>query len=145
MIAKFDDDDLYGDHYLLDSTFALDYSGAELVGKHARYLYLESLNATVLQSPEKEHRWTDLAGGPTMVGPRATWESTPFEDRTLGEDTTFQRAILAAGGGIYSADRFNFMQLRLAKSGHTWHIEDERILANGEVRSFGKATEHVQL
>ncbi|GEK79698.1 glycosyltransferase [Agrococcus baldri] len=145
VIAKFDDDDLYGDHYLLDSTFALDYSGAELVGKHARYLYLESIDATVLQSPEREHRWTDLIGGPTMVGPRATWEATPFEDRTLGEDTAFQRAILAAGGGIYSADRFNFMQLRLAKSGHTWHIEDERILANGLVHGYGKANEHVQL
>ncbi|WP_347754303.1 glycosyltransferase [Agrococcus sp. ProA11] len=145
VIAKLDDDDLYGDHYLLDSCFALDYSGAELVGKHARYLYLESLDATVLQSPEREHRWTDLVGGPTMVGPRATWEATPFEDRTLGEDTTFQRAVLAAGGGIYSADRFNFMQLRAARSGHTWHIEDERILANGDVHSFGRATDHVLL
>ena len=45
-----------------------------------------------------------------MVGPRDTWLATPFEDRTLGEDTTFQRGILEAGGGIYSADRFNFIQ-----------------------------------
>ncbi|SDS35114.1 glycosyltransferase [Agrococcus carbonis] len=144
IVAKLDDDDLYGEHYLLDSCFALDYSGAELVGKHARYLYLESADATVLQSPEREHRWTDLVGGPTMVGPRATWEATPFEDRTLGEDTAFQRAILAAGGGIYSADRFNFLQLRSAR-GHTWSIDDERILANSDVHSFGRATEHILL
>ena len=145
VIAKFDDDDIYGEHYLLDSCFALDYSGAELVGKHARYLYLQAMDATVLQSPEREHRWTDLVGGPTMVGPRATWESTPFEDRTLGEDTTFQRAVLAAGGGIYSADRFNFIQIRTARTGHTWHIEDERILANGHVHGFGSAEQHVLL
>lgn len=143
LIAKFDDDDLYGDHYLLDSCFALDYSGAELVGKHARYLYLESVDATVLQYPHQEHRWTDLVGGPTMVGPRGTWQATPFGDRTLGEDTTFQRAVIAAGGGIYSADRFNFMQLRNARAGHTWHTEDERILANGDVIAFGKATDHI--
>ena len=145
VIAKFDDDDIYGEHYLLDSCFALDYSGAELVGKHARYLYLQAMDATVLQSPEREHRWTDLVGGPTMVGPRATWESTPFEDRTLGEDTTFQRAVLAAGGGVYSADRFNFIQIRTARTGHTWHIEDERILANGHVHGFGLAEQHVLL
>ncbi len=143
VIAKFDDDDLYGEHYLLDACFALDYSGAELVGKEARYLYLESMDATVLQHPHREHRWADLVGGPTMVGPRATWAETPFEDRTLGEDTTFQRAILAAGGGIYSADRFNFIQMRGARDGHTWRTEDERILANSDVLSFGLAHEHV--
>ncbi len=145
VIAKFDDDDIYGEHYLLDSCFALDYSGAELVGKHARYLYLQAMDATVLENPEREHRWTNLVGGPTMVGPRTTWEAAPFEDRTLGEDTTFQRAVLAAGGGIYSADRFNFIQIRTARAGHTWHIEDERIIANGRVHSFGRSEQHVLL
>ena len=145
VIAKLDDDDVYGEHYLADACFALDYSGADLVGKEARYLYLESIDATVLQSPHREHRWADLVGGPTMVGPRSTWAATPFEDRTLGEDTTFQRAILAAGGGIYSADRFNFIQVRGSGSGHTWHIEDERVLANSVVHGFGRADEHVLL
>ncbi|WP_413316671.1 glycosyltransferase [Agrococcus sp. 1P02AA] len=145
VIAKLDDDDVYGDHYLLDSCFALDYSGAELVGKEARYLHLAAIDATVLQNPQREHRWSDLVGGPTMVGPRSTWQATPFDDRTLGEDTTFQRAILAAGGGIYSADRFNFIQMRSARAGHTWHTEDERILANSDVLSFGLAEAHVRL
>lgn len=143
VIAKFDDDDLYGQHYLLDACFALDYSGAELVGKEARYLYLESMDATVLQNAHREHRWADLVGGPTMVGPRSTWTATPFEHRTLGEDTTFQRAILAAGGGIYSADRYNFIQMRGARAGHTWRSDDERILANSEVLAFGLAERHV--
>lgn len=143
VIAKLDDDDLYGEHYLADACFALDYSGAELVGKEARYLHLEAVGATVLQNPHREHRWVDLVGGPTMVGPRATWLATPFEDRTLGEDTTFQRGILAAGGGIYSADRFGFIQMRGARDGHTWSTEDERILANSQVLSFGLAAEHV--
>ena len=145
VIAKLDDDDLYGDHYLSDACFALDYSAAELVGKEARYCYLEALDATVLQNPHREHRWADLVGGPTMVGPRSTWTATPFEDRTLGEDTAFQRGILAAGGGIYSADRYSFIQMRGARAGHTWRTEDERILANSEVRSFGVAERHVLL
>lgn len=143
VLAKMDDDDLYGAHYLEDACFALGYSGADLVGKEARYLHLASRGATVLQSPHREHRWADLVGGPTMVGPRATWLAHPFEDRTLGEDTAFQASILASGGGIYSADRWGFIQMRDARAGHTWAIEDERILANGVVHSFGLPEEHV--
>nr|WP_306238689.1 glycosyltransferase [Ornithinimicrobium sp. HY1745] len=145
LLAKLDDDDLYGDHYLSDSAHALDYSGADLVGKHARFTYLADVGATVLQYPYKEHRWTDLVGGPTMIGPRRTFVETPFEDRTLGEDTAFQRSILAAGGGIYSADRFNFIQMRGASANHTWSTEDERILANGRVQAYGLVTDHVML
>ncbi|MGN6005339.1 hypothetical protein, partial [Escherichia coli] len=39
-IAKMDDDDLYGDHYLFESLAAADYARAEVVGKHAHYLHL---------------------------------------------------------------------------------------------------------
>lgn len=145
VVAKLDDDDLYGRHYLADSCFALDYSGAQLVGKEARHLHLASYDATVLQNPHREHRWVDLVGGPTMVGPRATFLAHPFEDRTLGEDTAFQRAILAADGGIYSADRFGFIQMRGVGSGHTWHTEDERILANSDVVAYGLAEKHVMV
>ncbi|WP_404311781.1 glycosyltransferase [Agrococcus terreus] len=145
VIAKLDDDDLYGRHYLADSCFALDYSGAELVGKEARHLHLASFDATVLQNPHREHRWADLVGGPTMVGPRSTFLAHPFEDRTLGEDTAFQCAIVEAGGGIYSADRFGFIQMRGAGSGHTWHTEDERILANSDVIAYGLAEAHVMV
>lgn len=145
VIAKLDDDDLYGRHYLADSCFALDYSGAELVGKEARHLHLASFDATVLQNPHREHRWADLVGGPTMVGARSTFLAHPFEDRTLGEDTAFQRAIVEAGGGIYSADRFGFIQMRGAGSGHTWHTEDERILANSDVIAYGLAEAHVMV
>ncbi|USQ79879.1 glycosyltransferase [Ornithinimicrobium faecis] len=143
LIAKLDDDDLYGDHYLADSAHALDYSGADLVGKHARFTYLADVGATVLQYPQREHRWTDLVGGPTMVAPRTTFVETPFADRTLGEDTTFQRALLAAGGSIYSADRFNFIQMRGSSGDHTWSTEDEQILANGRVQAYGLVTDHV--
>ncbi|SMX96351.1 glycosyltransferase family protein [Brevibacterium aurantiacum] len=42
VIAKMDDDDIYGAHYLSDQLAALRYSGADLVGKQAHYLYLTS-------------------------------------------------------------------------------------------------------
>lgn len=142
LIATFDNDDLCGDHYVADACFALDYSGAQLVGKEARYIDLQAIDATVPQNPHREHPWSGLVGAHDG-GARATWVETPFAHRTLGEDTTFQRAILPAGGGIYSADRFNFIQMRGARAGHTWYTEDERLLANGVVQGCGLAAAHV--
>ena len=47
MIAKFDDDDLYGPHHLWDLVRAAEYSGAALVGKTSEYVYLAGADRTV--------------------------------------------------------------------------------------------------
>ncbi|MEK8227732.1 hypothetical protein NKG05_18930 [Oerskovia sp. M15] len=41
VVAKMDDDDLYGPQYLSDQLYAMAYSGAEVVGKQAHYMYVE--------------------------------------------------------------------------------------------------------
>ena len=144
VIAKFDDDDYYAPNYLSDALYALSFSRADVVGKQARYVRLDSLGATVIANPEREHRFTDLVAGPTLLGPRATFERVPFESRTTGEDTSFQRNLLDAGGSIYAADRFNFIQFR-SGHGHTWQASDASILANGRVVAFANLAEHVTI
>ncbi len=44
-----DDDNFYGTHYLTDLVRALDYTGADLVGKWAHLVHLESSGATLLR------------------------------------------------------------------------------------------------
>lgn len=141
-IAKFDDDDLYLPHYLEDMRNAAMYSGADLIGKQACYAYIESKNAIVLRRPEREHIWTNFVAGPTLFGPRATFESFPFENRTNGEDTALLRTLERKGRYIYSADRFNFIQVRGDK--HTWKLADAEFMAQGEVRTFGLTEDHVE-
>lgn len=141
-IAKFDDDDYYLPHYLEDMRNAVMYSGADLVGKQAAYAYVESSNALVLRKPDQEHLWTNFVAGPTLFGPRSTFEQHQFEDRTTGEDTAFLKSILAARGHIYSTDRFNFIQVR--GTNHTWKLSDAEFIAQGEVRSFGLNEAHVE-
>lgn len=141
-IAKFDDDDYYLPHYLEDMRNAVMYSGADLVGKQAAYAYVEGSNALVLRRPDQEHLWTNFVAGPTLFGPRETFEQHPFEDRTTGEDTAFLKSILAANGHIYSTDRFNFIQVR--GNNHTWKLSDAEFVAQGEVRSFGLNEAHVE-
>ncbi|MGD7003629.1 glycosyltransferase family protein [Corynebacterium halotolerans] len=142
VVAKFDDDDLYGPFYLLDQLNALSFSGADLVGKEAAYAYLESNDVLVLRRPTREHRWTDFIAGPTLVGYRRVFEEIPFADITHGEDSAFLVDVLDAGMKIYAADRFNFIQVR-GHGAHTWSATDAEFLANGIVESFGLNTRHV--
>ena len=141
VIAKMDDDDVYGAHYLSDQLAALRYSSADLVGKQAHYLHMRGSDIVICRFPEREHRYTDLVMGPTLMAHKSTLLEHPFAERTLGEDTDLQRRLVAAGARIYSADRFNFVQIRGSHS-HTWNVEDSLLLANGNVHAFGYAEGH---
>ena len=141
IIAKMDDDDVYGAHYLSDQLAAMCYSNADLVGKQAHYLHIRGSDIVICRFPEREHRFTDLVMGPTLMTRRSTLTAQPFAERTLGEDTDLQKRLIANGARIYSTDRFNFVQVR-DSHGHTWTVEDNLLLANGNVHSFGYAPGH---
>lgn len=142
VVAKMDDDDLYGEHYLSDQLDAMAYSGAEVVGKQAHYLYVASLHATILRFAEREHRYTAFVMGPTIVARRALAERVRFADVGRGEDTGFLRSAVDRGARVFSADRFNFVQVR-SGGAHTWDVTDAELLSSGEVQFYGRADRHV--
>lgn len=144
VVAKMDDDDHYGPHYLSDQLYALEYSKADIVGKQAHYMHLRSSNATVLRFGSREHRYTDFVMGPTIVARRSLVLELPFPALGLGEDTGFLRQAAAAGKRIYSADRFNYFQVREA-TGHTWQVDDATLLASGDLRFYGGPHEHTDI
>ena len=144
VVAKMDDDDHYGAHYLGDQLHALAYSQAEIVGKQAHYVHLAGPRATILRNAEREHRYTDFVMGPTITTRRRTAGEHPFPAVGLGEDTGFLRAATAAGLRIYSADRFNFFQIRSGAE-HTWQIADAELLAGGELKFYGGPSEHTDI
>lgn len=144
VVAKIDDDDGYGPHYLADQVAALGYSGADVVGKQAHYLYLAGADVMLLRSPEREHRFTDRVSGPTLVTTRDLARAVPFPALPRGEDTGFLAAAVAAGARVYSADRFNFLQMRGADpAAHTWTATDAELLAGGDVEVAGLHPAHV--
>lgn len=144
VLTKMDDDDWYGPHYLADQLAMLQVTQADVVGKQASYLYVESFDATLLRFEEKEHRWTDFVLGPTLMARREVFEAHPFRDRTTGEDTGFLQDVVDGGGRIYATDRFNFRQFR-GGHGHTWTISDQHVLSTGRVTSFGGDLAHLGL
>ncbi|QQQ64246.1 glycosyltransferase [Paenarthrobacter ureafaciens] len=142
VLTKMDDDDYYGPNYLQDMLHALNYSNADVVGKLAHHMHFSATNATVLRMPHMEHRTSRMVMGPTMTAHRQVFETHPFESRNRGEDTAFLKSVTTAGLTIYSADRFNFCQMRQGH-GHTWDVTDEELAALGEVKFFGDPREHV--
>ncbi|WP_343068437.1 glycosyltransferase family protein [Brachybacterium halotolerans] len=146
VLAKMDDDDLYGPWYLHDLLRARDFAGADVVGKQAHFMYLGGTRATLLRFPWQEHRFTDRVMGPTITAGREVFEAHPFADVARGEDTGLLEAVGRAGGVIYSADRFGFTQMRAGDShGHAWSTNDRELLATGDVAWFGRNDAHVMI
>lgn len=138
VLAKMDDDDLYGPDYLSDAVNAMTYSGADLVGKQAHYVYLAGSDVMVLRRPELEHVYTDRVMGSSMVFTRELADQCPFKPLTRGEDSAFLAAAVDSGARVYSADRFNYVQMRDADTGaHTWAVSDLELIASGRVEVHG--------
>jgi hypothetical protein len=144
VLTKMDDDDFYAPNYLSDQLFSMDYSGADVVGKQAHYMYLADRNVTLLRFPEWEHRYTRTVMGPTIMGSADIFRRSPFKAVGSGEDTRFLSDVVAGGGSIYASDRFNYCQQRAAE-GHTWKISESELLASAELKFFGNYRDEVSV
>lgn len=144
VLTKMDDDDYYAPNYLSDQLYALNYSGADLVGKQAHYMHLNVLQATILRFSEREHRWSSTVMGPTMMAAAHVFQQHPFGAISRGEDTAFLRTITSGGGAVYSSDRFNYCQQRTL-AGHTWQVSDIDLLSSGDLKFFGNYRDEVSV
>ena len=98
----------------------------------------------MLRNPDHEMCFTDFVAGPTLVWRRQVTEGLAFPDRTKGEDTGFLNSAVKSGYTIYSADRFNFVQMRSPSVTHTWEVDDEVIFANARVIAIGSGILNVE-
>lgn len=146
LVAKMDDDNFYGTHYLTDLVRALDYSGADVVGKWAHLVHLESSGATLLRFEKAEHRFVEQVQGGTLLMRRSVAQRIGFEDLPRRVDTTFLASARAAGLTVYAADRFNFVSVRRADTeSHTWPISDKEIMArSSRLLFYGDPTSHAE-
>ncbi|NET11885.1 MAG: glycosyltransferase [Okeania sp. SIO1H6] len=130
-IAKFDDDDLYGSHFLGDMILAFSYTNAAIVGKQTYYGYLEDCEKLVIRFPGREHRYTNLVSGGTMVIKRKVFEQVRFPYKPFGTDTAFLKSCVESKLKIWSSDKYNFVQKRkLDTSYHTWKINEAEYIKN---------------
>lgn len=146
-LAKMDDDNHYGRHYLTDLLNAFDSTDAGIVGKWAHYVWLRSPEAVVLRYPAAEHQYCRLVQGGTIVARREVLEEFRFSRLPRAVDTDFLNRAWAGGVRTYSADRFNFVSVRGSdRERHTWKVRDIELMAgDGRVSFFGDPREHVDV
>ncbi len=137
-IAKFDDDDYYGAHYLSDLLLATRYTDAGVIGKRTYFCHLEGTDDMALRFPGKSHRHVEFVHGATLLIRRSVLDEVRFTPVRQGTDTIFLRECRAKGYRIYSADPYNFIHVRHADlDSHTWKINDSDFLAKCEVLRKG--------
>jgi spore maturation protein CgeB len=144
LIAKMDDDDLYGEHYLSDLVPAFSYTDADIVGKRACYVQLRAINATLLSKPELEHSYCNLVRGGTILASGDALRGLRFDHMPRGSDTKLMRRAKDEGIRIYSADRFNYVYVRSANPNeHTFQVNDAELLKQARVEFYGPPEQHV--
>ncbi|WP_405088636.1 glycosyltransferase [Microbispora sp. NBC_01389] len=129
-LAKVDDDDWYGPDHLADLLLARLYSGADLVGSAAEFVYLEQLNVTIRRCIGTE-RFAPLVAGGTMLVTRAAFEAAGgFRPLPRTVDGQLLQAVEAAGGRIYRTHGFGYLLRRRSAYGHTWRQPVQSFLAS---------------
>ena len=132
LLAKMDDDDLYGPDHILDLVLAHGYSGAELVGKCPATVYLARPDRTVRCRRSPSETWSRSITGGTMLIARSDllraggWRRAPRHvDRALVDD------VLSAGGAVYRTHDEGYVLIRHGE-GHSWAADDGHFLDQAE-------------
>ena len=131
LLAKFDDDDIYGPEHLWDLVLAHEYSRAPLVGKGAEFVYLAGSDVTLHRFRGGGERYIttqSIAGGALMVTRGCFdavlgWRPIPRSvDQALIED------VVSGGHRAYRTHGMGYVLVRHGK-GHTWQADDDYFLA----------------
>jgi Glycosyl transferase family 2 len=146
-IAKMDDDNFYGAHYLTDLVHAFDYTDAGIVGKWAHYVWLRSTDAVVLRYVAAEHTYERRVQGGSMVIEGDLARRLRFADLPRAVDSDLLDRAIAAGVKIYSADRFNFVSVRgTDRQAHTWQVADSTFMTPiGRLVFYGDPRTHANI
>ncbi|WP_068422830.1 glycosyltransferase [Janibacter terrae] len=146
-VAKIDDDNFYGRHYLVDLVDALEYSGAGIAGKWAHYTWLRSTGAVILRFPASEHRFERLVQGGSILMRGDVARDLRFSDLPRAVDTDLLDRAQAAGVRTYSSDRFGYVSIRgTDRHAHTWTVEDASFMnKSSTVVFYGDPREHVDV
>jgi hypothetical protein len=130
-IAKFDDDDYYAANYLTDSMQLMSRTNADIVGKRAHYMYLNSKKLLLLRYYNKANQYVPIIQGATLLVKRHVLSHIRFPDRNRGECVKFCADCIAKGFKIYSGSPFNFLAIRRKNSkDHTWIVSDKELLSS---------------
>tara|TARA_R110000868_G_scaffold216323_2_gene466424 strand:- start:61 stop:1020 length:960 start_codon:yes stop_codon:yes gene_type:complete len=145
-LAKFDDDDHYGAHYVSDLMLATQFTDAAVLGKHSYYCYAAGSDTMALRNPNRSNRHCPFVCGATLFMRRDVFEKVQFTPVRQGTDSIFLKECAENNIRIYSADPYNYVHLRSSDMAeHTWKITDEQLLKNAKIVGTGMDLSEVMI
>lgn len=133
LVSKADDDDRYGPDHLTDLFLALRGSGADLVAKSARFVYLADEDVTIDRTWAAPEAFSVTPAGGTLLLSRGTlqaaggWSGSPRH-----VDADLLTRVKAIGGVTYRTHGLGYVYVR-RRSGHTWQTDAAELSKHGEV------------
>jgi hypothetical protein len=112
-----DDDDYYSVDHLWDLVLASEYSGADLVGKAAEFVYLEDIDVLIRQLTRDVE--TRLAGGGMMFRREPLREVGGWPSLSRAEDLAIVRRFEENGRAIHRTHPHGYILNRHGRD-HTW-------------------------
>lgn len=120
LITKMDDDDWYSRHHVTDLVHAAEYSGADLVGAGAEFMYLEALDLTIRRHRASGHCYAPRVPGAALLLGKDTLSAVGgWRPIHRAVDTALAQTVLDSGGSIYRSHGLGIVVKRAAE-GHTW-------------------------
>ncbi len=129
-IAKFDDDDYYGPHYIAEAMYMFRRSKADLVGKQSYFFFFPHRKLLLLRRTNNRpfRRCRRIAGATIMFRKRVS-KRVKFVKVPRGTDVRFVGACLRKGYKMYSTSKYNFAAFRRAdRQSHTWKVSEKRLM-----------------
>ena len=132
LLAKMDDDDVYGPEHLWDLVLAREYAGAALVGKFPATVYLAGADRTVRRRRVRNETWARSISGGTMLIARADLERAGGWRRVRRHvDQALIDDVVRMGGGVYRTHDEGYVLVRHGDR-HTWEAEDDYFLDDAQ-------------
>ncbi|MTV27253.1 glycosyltransferase [Nitriliruptoraceae bacterium ZYF776] len=135
LVAKMDDDDLYGRHHLGDLVLALGYSGADLVGRRIEHVYLRGRDVTVTRARSNVERDRDHVSGPTLLLPTDVARRYRFLPLPRRVDSTLLERLREDDRRVYGTHALDVVLHR--HGAHTWDADEDAWLEDAELVTDG--------
>ena len=137
LLAKMDDDDVYGPEHLWDLVLAHDYSGAALVGKFAATVYLARLDRTVRRRAVAAETWSrSITGGAVLIARAELERAGGWRPVRRHVDQALLDDVIRAGGAVYRTHDAGYLLVRHGDR-HTWAVDDDHFLTGAQAVQEG--------
>ncbi|WP_071459571.1 glycosyltransferase family 2 protein [Bacillus massilinigeriensis] len=131
IIARFDDDDYYGPHYLSEALKTMEEKDVEIIGKQSLFIYFIVDQQLSLLFPGKENRFiksqSDTLAGSTLIFKKKIVDRVIFQPVSLGEDTAFLEECKKLRIRMYASTPDHYVHIRYPYYHHTSDADNRRL------------------